>query len=191
MTKRNLFGAVVCAACAFVLAGCGSLSASSPSYQTRAFAFDTSGSAKDKHETFFNRGLHDMMADTRDTRLVVYRFDVLPQEAHEGDSFGNDEEVARLMKEVFTRTAGRRGTNLFKLFEGIDRRLPQWPQPVSIRVYTDCGTELMTKDEFARLLAMTRRWKANGSPPDLTFVGVETGFRETLRGYIGYPIIIE
>jgi hypothetical protein len=170
--------------------GCGTAAANSEA-GTRVYAYDTSGSAKDVHEQFFNRGLQDMMSGDGRARLVVYRFDVLPQEAYQGDAFGNDEEAAVLLKGTFDRSAGAKGTNLLKLFQEIDRRVPEWSKPVSIRIYTDCGTELMSPGEFKEMRALTEKWKKAGTLPDISFVGVDTGYRETLRDHIAFPVTIE
>jgi hypothetical protein len=187
---HSLFAAAVFIAGAFFASGCGTAEATSEA-GTRIYAFDTSGSAKDAHEQFFNRGLRDMTGGNGRAKFVVYRFDVSPQEAYQGGSFSNDEEVANLLKDTFDRSAGAKGTNLLKLFQSIDRRLPQWNKPIHIRVYTDCGTELMSAAEFKQLNQLTQKWVDDGINPNISFVGVDTGYRETLRNHIAFPVVIE
>ena len=77
-----------------------------------------------------------------------------------------------------------------RLFQEIDRRIPEWTKPVSIRIYTDCGTELMSQDEFRQMLKLTESWKEQGTQPEISFVGVDTGFRETLRNSIAFSVDI-
>ena len=190
MKAHSIFALAVFISGALFPGGCGTAEATSES-GTRVYAFDTSGSAKDVHEQFFNRGLHDMTGGDGRAKFVVYRFDIAPQEAYQGGSFGNDEEAAKLLKDTFDRSAGAKGTNLLKLFESIDRRLPEWNKPIGIRVYTDCGTELMTKAEFVQLKELTQKWVDQGINPRLSFVGVDTGHRETLRNHIAFPVEIE
>jgi hypothetical protein len=172
------------------MAGCGT-SVAGMEAGTQVFAFDTSGSAKDAHEQYFNRGLHDVMASPRGSRAVVYRFDIVPQEAYQGGVFPNDEEAARLLKSTFDRSAGAKGTNILKLLQEIDRRAEEWSKPISITIYTDCGTELMSPDEFKQLHGLTKAWADKGSKPSLKLVGVDTGFRETLRNAFAFPVDIE
>ena len=190
MKAHSIFALAVFISGALFAGGCGTAEATSEA-GTRVYAFDTSGSAKDVHEQFFNRGLHDMTGGDGRAKFVVYRFDIAPQEAYQGGSFGNDEEAAKLLKDTFDRSAGAKGTNLLKLFESIDRRLPEWTKPIGIRVYTDCGTELMTKAEFVQLKELTQKWVDQGINPRLSFVGVDTGHRETLRNHIAFPVEIE
>src|SRR5688572_3953728 len=170
---HSIFAAAVFIAGALFASGCGKAEATSEA-GTRVYAFDTSGSAKDVHEQFFNRGLHDMTGGNGRAKFVVYRFDITPQEAYQGTSFANDEAAAKLLKSTFDRSAGAKGTNLLKLFESIDSRLPELNKPISIRVYTDCGTELMSKDEFQQLRNLTQKWMDEGVNPTVTFVGVDT-----------------
>ena len=190
MKAHSLFAAAVFIAGALFAGGCGKAEATSEA-GTRVYAFDTSGSAKDVHEQFFNRGMHDMTSGDGRAKFVVYRFDITPQEAYQGGSFDNDEEVAKMLKDTFDRSAGAKGTNLLKLFESIDQRLPEWNKPISIRVYTDCGTELMSKAEFKQLNALTQKWLDDGVNPTVAFVGVDTGHREILRNHIAFPVVIE
>ncbi|MDQ2985471.1 MAG: hypothetical protein M3R13_01960 [Armatimonadota bacterium] len=189
MKAHNFFSLGIFIAGLIFAAGCGTASATSEA-GTRVYAYDTSGSAKDAHEQFFNRGMQDMMSGDGRARFVVYRFDVRPQEAYQGTSFSNDEEAAMLLKSTFDRSAGAKGTNLLNLFQEIDSRLPDWSKPISIRIYTDCGTELMTSEEFKRMRALTERWKEQGTLPEISFVGVDTGHRETLRNHIAFPVEI-
>ena len=189
MRAHSIFSIALFIAGALYAGGCGT-SVAGTNAGTRVFAYDTSGSAKDAHEQYFNRGLQDMMSGDAKAKYVVYRFDIKPQEAYQGSSFGNDEEAAVLLKSTFDRSAGAKGTNLLRLFQEIDRRLPEWTKPISIRIYTDCGTELMTKDEFNQMLKLTEGWKEQGTQPEISFVGVDTGFRETLRNSIAFPVEI-
>jgi hypothetical protein len=131
------------------------------------------------------------MGSPRGSRVVVYRFDIVPQEAYQGGFFPNDEEAARLLKSTFDRSAGAKGTNILKLLQEIDRRTEEWSKPISITIYTDCGTELMSPDEFKQLDDLTKAWAETGSKPSLKLVGVDTGFRETLRNAFAFPVEIE
>src|SRR5688572_25016839 len=97
MKAHSLFAVAVFIAGALFAGGCGKAEATSEA-GTRVYAFDTSGSAKDVHEQFFNRGMHDMTGGDGRAKFVVYRFDIAPQEAYQGESFGNDEEAAKLLK---------------------------------------------------------------------------------------------
>jgi len=181
---------IALAALGLLATGCGT-SVAGMEAGTQVFAFDTSGSAKDAHEQYFNRGLHDVMSSPRGSRVVVYRFDIVPQEAYQGAAFPNDEEAARLLKSTFDRSAGAKGTNIFKLLQEIDRRTEEWSKPVMITIYTDCGTELMAPDEFEQLHELTKGWAEKGLKPSLRLVGVDTGHRETLRNAIAFPVDIE
>jgi hypothetical protein len=172
------------------MVGCGVASARSD-VGTYIFAFDTSASAKDGHEKFFNRGIQELMGVDSQARLVVYRFDVNPQEAFQGSSLGNDEEAAMLLKQTLDRNTGKKGTNLLRLFQEFDRRFADWSKPIHIKIYTDCGTERMSESEFRQLLDLTRTWRVNGMLPDLSFIGVDTGYRERLRDNIAFPVAIE
>jgi hypothetical protein len=187
---HSLFALAVFVSGALFAAGCGTAEAITEA-GTRIYAFDTSGSAKDAHEQYFNRGLHDLTSGDGRARFVVYRFDVRPQEAYQGRAFGNDEEAAKMLKGTFDRSAGAKGTNLLKLFEELDSRIADWSTPMSIRIYTDCGTELMTQAEFKQLRALTQKWVDSGVSPRVSFVGVDTGYRETLRKHIAFPVEIE
>ncbi|MEO7454142.1 MAG: hypothetical protein ABIV13_05200 [Fimbriimonadales bacterium] len=190
MKAHSFFALAVFVFGALFAGGCGTAEATTEA-GTRIYAFDTSGSAKDAHEQYFNRGLHDLTSGDGRAHFVVYRFDVRPQEAYQGSSFGNDEEAAKMLKSTFDRSAGAKGTNLLKLFEELDKRLSGWSKPMSIRIYTDCGTELMTQSEFKQLKALTQKWVDGGVNPRVSFVGVDTGYREMLRNHIAFPVVIE
>ena len=190
MKVHSILALLIFVAGAYFATGCGTAEATSEA-GTRVYAFDTSGSAQDVHEQFFNKGLHDMTGGDGRAKFVVFRFDSAAQEAYQGGAFANDEEAAKLLKATFDRSAGTKGTNLLRMFESIDHRLVEWNKPIKIRVYTDCGTELMSRAELLKLKELTKTWLDSGINPEITFIGVDTGHRETLRNNIAIPINIE
>ena len=48
----------------------------------------------------------------------------------------------------------------------------------------------MSEADFDRLKVLTKKWTDSGINPQVTFIGVDTGHRETLRNHISFPIEI-
>lgn len=149
--------------------------------KTMIMAIDTSGSARSHHETMFNRAIQTIARLPRETRLVMYRFDASPAEVYDGEPMADEAEAGIKLKKELAWTSKTLGTDLASLVRQIDSRLAQLPKPIALDFYTDCGSELMTKEDDA----FVRRTVANWHEVDVKFIGVESGHRERLRSMFG------
>lgn len=177
--KRLLFSSLIVAV---VLAGCAPEQGTGS--DTVVIALDTSDSAVGQHRGFFAAATDDLMSFPAHATLIVYRFDAAPAEAHTGDMPESMEEAAALVKRVVSHRTNTKGTNLRKLLDQIDQRLPELEPSTTIRIYTDCGTELMTDADRKQVESITARWDGDTRLAKLEFIGVRDGHREELREMI-------
>lgn len=161
--------------------------ASSRSAGTYVIALDTSGSAADARGRFFRRAREIIMRAPADALVELYRFDSDPAEFYSGPPHQTDEEASMELKRGLDRRSRVDGTNMLKLFQRIDRRLPDYTGRVSIWVFTDCGIEKMTQKDLAEMARLTALWAARGTVEKIRLVGVEPGHREKLRDNIRFP----
>lgn len=79
-----------------------------------------------------------------------------------------------------------RGTSLLTLMERIDQRMGSYSgKSYRILIATDCGVELMSKDELAKLKALAQKWRDNGSVSELKVEGVRPMHLDVLRENLG------
>ena len=153
-------------------------------------AIDVSESAKDVHESLFNRMVSHMEEMPRGARMIVFRFDSVAQEVYDGDAILDAQLAGEMMEpEMRNRRSNTSGTNLARLFDRIDGRISGLRDYVRIDVFTDCGTEEMTTGDDDRVRDLTSRWGTAGNI-DLVFQGVSTGHREKVRSIIQMPVEI-
>lgn len=144
-------------------------------------AIDTSASAKNYHEHMFNRAIGTIAQLPMETRLIIYRFDASPAEVHDGKPMVDEAEAGMKLKDELKWSTATKGTDLAGLVRKIDSRLASLPKPVALDIYTDCGSELMTKEDGAYV----RQTVANWPDIDVRFIGVQSGHRERLREMFG------
>lgn len=193
MVKRLLLS--LAAVLSLALCGCGPTSAEAGQaiVQPSAYivAVDVSKSAKEIEEELFKTAVDHMEGMPRGTRLLVYRFDSVAQEIYDDQTIVDAEFAGRMLApEMKNRTSNTSGTNLARLFDRIDRRLPEFAGLVSVSVFTDCGTEEMTREDDARVRELTKKWAQAGNV-ELVFHGVSSGHREKLRSIVEMPIQIK
>jgi hypothetical protein len=165
-------------ALAFLAIGC----AAGPRESGTMFvAIDTSDSAAGQKGAFYNATLDGLMALPMNSSTVVYRFDAKPAEIHSGPPPESTEEAAKLLKRAVQYRTDTPGTNLAKLVQLIDGRLPEAPAPIDLRLFTDCGIELMTEAEKEKVKRTTIKWSHDSRVRSVTFYGVRDGYREELR----------
>jgi hypothetical protein len=153
-------------------------------------ALDTSTSAKEIHEELYNRIVRQMEAMPKDARLVVFRFDSATAEIYDGKPIKDGAEAGRTIKPELEWQSKTTGTNLARLLERIEKSAPAGGTQLDIHVYTDCGTEEMSKDDEQAVRTTTAKWSQAGSVT-MSFHGVKTGFREKLRDLIAFPVTID
>lgn len=150
-------------------------------------AIDTSDSAIGKKGAFYKATLDGLMSLPMEDETVVYRFDAKPAEIHSGPPPESNEEAAKILKRAVEYRTEQKGTNLAKLILLIDQRIDQLKAPIEVRIYTDCGIELMTIAEKQSVERITTRWSKDERLHRLDFIGVRDGFREPLRNMVKLP----
>lgn len=157
---------------------------------TYVVALDTSTSAKEIHEELYNRAVRHMEEMPRDSRLLVFRFDSAAAEVYDGEAIVDGAEAGMTLKPELTWSSKTSGTNLARLFERINDRIGSDTGSVYIDVYTDCGTEEMSRRDDEKVREITSDWNEAGNV-SISFHGVKTGFREKLRALVSFPVAID
>lgn len=151
-------------------------------------ALDTSGSARESHGKFFPMAREAIESLPGKATLFLYRFDASPAEVYSNFPPGSSEEIGEMLNDSLKHRSSTDGTNLAKLFVQFDARIAELGRPVSILVFTDCGTEKMTRFEEEQVQRITKRWGERQLVDSLRFVGVQAGHREKLRTIVKLPI---
>lgn len=182
MMKTTVTLASLVAFALLMQSGCTAASASSAQKPgpITVLALDTSESAKAKHEELYNRMVHDMESMRPEGRMVLFRFDSSPAEFYDGKPVLDGAEAGRLVKPELNRESRTEGTNLAKLLSQIDKLIGRGSEPLDVRVYTDCGTEKMTKIDDQAVAEQLGTWSAERELK-VSFHGVVSGFRERIR----------
>jgi len=178
----------------FATAGCGgpAIVAEGSSTTTRQrpivtfVAVDTSGSARGHHAQLFTAAKSELVKIPSKEQVYVYRFDHDPAEVFSG-SPPDQERAPHLIRELMKHQTDKAGTNLAKLFERMQKQITAIGCRAKVVVFTDSGTELMTREEKDVVRQLTRQWASQGDVAELRFVGVAGGQRESLRDMIEMP----
>lgn len=151
---------------------------------TTIVGLDVSDSAAGQKGSFYNATVEGLMALPLDSNTIVYRFDAKPAEVHSGNPPASQEEAAKLIKRAVEHRTDQKGTNLAKLILLIDKRIEETAPPVEIRLFTDCGIELMTEAERQSVKRITTRWQEDNRISKVTFSGLRDGYREDIRSMV-------
>jgi hypothetical protein len=151
---------------------------------TAFIALDTSGSAAAKHEEFFGRAKQLISKLPENDVLYLYRFDSSPAEVYSQPKPESEDDISALLKECLTHTSNTPGTNLAKLFQRWDRLREKTKGPVQMFVFTDCGTEEMTRQEQDTVRGLVKQWDQDERVVGLHFVGVSGGNREEIQNMV-------
>jgi hypothetical protein len=143
-------------------------------------AMDTSGSAAASHKAMFSHATSEIQSLPEQKDLYIFRFDSSPAEVFSEPPPARTEEITDVLNRLLKHRSGTEGTNIASLFVRMDKRIAQLDEPVRIIVYTDCGTERMTKRDEEQCQRITKRWDDEGRVESLTLIGVEGGYREKL-----------
>jgi hypothetical protein len=177
------------------LCGCGDAEAKtsrSPSSgpPITVVAVDTSASAKEIHSELGERAVQLIEGLADGTRLIVFRFDSATAEVFDGPTLRDDAEAAVMLKEAFDRQSKTDGTNLARLLDRVDKRIGAEGGAIDVHIFTDCGTELMSKEDEARAGEVTAAWASSGRVT-VSFHGVKIGHREKIRDLLKIQVGID
>lgn len=120
--------------------------------------------------------------------MTIIRFDAVAQEVYDGPALTDPEKCSIELKSALKRDAGQRGTSLLRLLQQIAARKSSLAGS-EIVVYTDAGTELMSRDELEKL-SLTGEGLKDAGVARIVFVGVEAGQREVLRETLPEPLLV-
>lgn len=158
---------------------------------------DTSGSAEGEKARFYKQTLDAnkrVLAAPSGSTIEIYRFDDAVHEIHVGAPIDQPSQLAQKLREALNPTQATKGTNLLKLMETVDARLPSATGDVRLLVLTDCGTELMTPKEFGVMETMAKRWATGGQVKEVRISGLRPLHRDVLRkrlGPLGSRLVLE
>jgi len=154
---------------------------------TTFIAVDTSASARNHHSSLFNAAKTELAKVPSKEQVYVFRFDHDPAEVFAGPP-PDQEKAPHVIRELMKHQSPKQGTNLARLLSRVDKAMAANASRGRLVIFTDSGTELMTREEKDQVRAITRTWGEQGSVVEMRFVGVSGGQREALRDMIELPI---
>ncbi|MBV6459029.1 MAG: hypothetical protein HONBIEJF_02168 [Fimbriimonadaceae bacterium] len=150
-------------------------------------AVDTSASARNYHSSLFSAAKSELGKVPSKEQVYVFRFDHDPAEVFSGPP-PDQEKAPHVIRELMKHQTAKEGTNLARLLVRVDRAMTANSCRGRLVIFTDSGTELMTREEKDQVRSITRGWGEQGSVVEMRFVGVSGGQREALRDMIELPI---
>jgi hypothetical protein len=163
--------------------GCDTV-ASVPKAGSVFIALDTSESAGIMQGKFGTQISDELMALPLGVHTMVFRFDSSPAEVYAGKPCASRDEAANLIKTTMKHRSQTRGTNMAKLVTLFAKRLEEVPSPVEVRIYTDCGVELMSKADKERVRKTTAAWATDPRISGVKIIGLRSGYREEVRDLV-------
>lgn len=187
----GVLGIVILFATVFSAMSCASSKATtgegmpaSPSDPVLFLAIDTSGSAKEQNKEVFGRATDLVLEAPEGKPVYIYRFDSAPAEVFSEEPPATREDIAKVLNKLMDRSSTTTGTNLYLLFERMEKTLERSSREVRIVVFTDCGFEEMKDKDIEGVKKITKAWNSSDRIESLTFIGVKPGFREQLRDMV-------
>lgn len=143
-------------------------------------ALDASGSADNKRESFFKLAQIELSSQSQATNVTIFRFDSAPEEVYDG-SIRSGEVMSRFLRQALQQRKESYGTNLYKLLTKIHSVQKRKGSRVGVIVFTDCGVETMTDEQFRLSKQMVKQWYQSKAIEFVKLVGVTRQYRTILR----------